>query len=146
MGELTRQTVIAATQDRVFDYAADPYNAPRYIGSITAVTSGPKGDPQAGHEWQAQAKFLGSPARITLKLVRLERPHTIGFMLIGEPQARLTLRIGESGQIGRSRVSITLEVPSIPSLFLEGLMGGLLSADMSRLKAIMEAEHGGAGG
>jgi polyketide cyclase/dehydrase/lipid transport protein len=140
LGELTRQTAIEASEERVFEYASNPYNAPRYISSITEVTSGPEGSPEVGNEWQAKGNFLGQPARLILKLSRLERPHTIGFMLIGEPQAKLTLRIGSSGRINRARVSISLEVPSIPTLFLEGLMGGLLSGDMARLKSIMEAE------
>jgi hypothetical protein len=138
MGQLTRQTVIEASGERVFAFAADPRNAPRYISSIKAVLSGPTGQPEVGQRWQAQANFLGKPAHIILHMSRLERPHIIVFTLIGEPEATLVLRLNPTADKGHTAVSLTLDVPSVPTFLLQGLMGGLLAGDMARLKAIME--------
>lgn len=138
MGQLTRQTAIEANAERIFEFAADPHNAPRYISSIRSVLSGPKGRAEVGQSWQAQANFLGKPAHITLRLSKLERPHTVVFMLIGEPEATLHLRLGPSGQPGKTAVALTLDVPSVPTFLLQGLMGGLLTGDMARLRALME--------
>jgi hypothetical protein len=141
MGQLTRQTAIEASAERIFDFAADPHNAPRYISSIKAVLSGPKGRPEIGQNWQAQANFLGRPAHIILELARLERPHTIVFTLIGEPEAVLVLRLGPAGRQDSTAVSLTLDVPSVPTFLLQGLMGGLLAGDMARLKTIIESAN-----
>jgi hypothetical protein len=37
-----------------------------------------------------------------------------------------------------TRVGLTLDVPNVPGLLLEGLMGGLLGGDLARLKRAME--------
>jgi len=138
LGELVRQAVIAAPVEAIFDFASDPYNAPSYISSIISVSSGPKEDFQPGQSWQARANFLGQPADITLRLTRLLRPHAIEFALIGDPAATLTLHFHPSPRPRETGVSLTLKVPSVPSLLLQALMGSLLSADMTRLKSRME--------
>ncbi len=38
----------------------------------------------------------------------------------------------------RTRISILLDVPGVPAILLNGLIGGLLEADMGRLKRILE--------
>jgi hypothetical protein len=48
------------------------------------------------------------------------------------------MRLEPERQGTSTRVSLLLDVPSVPDLFLNGLMGGLLSGDMARLKRQLE--------
>ncbi len=59
------------------------------------------------------------------------------FALDSEPEATLALRLTPNGA-NSADVSLTLEVSSIPSIFLNGLVGGMLNEDMARLKRNLE--------
>ena len=139
MGELTRQTTIAAPIQSVFDYVADAHNAPNYINSITRIISGPQEPPAAGQRWQADANFLGSAHRVTLRLAELHPPTLVRYILEGDPRAMLVLRLAPDGS-SQTHVSLSLAVPSVPSILVNGLMGGLLTSDMVRLKRILESK------
>lgn len=139
MGTLTRQATIAAPIAHIFQFTSDPHNAPRYISSITEILSGPKGKVRTGEKWQAHAHFLGRPTTITLNLLELHAPHRIVFALEGDPEAVLTVRLVQEDRSPHTLVSLTLEVPSVPTILLQGFMGGLLAEDMKRLKSLMES-------
>ena len=139
MGDLTQQTTINASPESVFKFVADPHNAPRYISSINRIISGPSGLPTIGQDWQAEANFLGRHVTVTLRLVELVPNRLVHFTMEGEPQAILTLHIAPGDKAPESRVSLTLEVPSVPSIFLTAIMSGLLAGDMSRLKGLLES-------
>jgi len=138
LGELSRQTVIAAPIETVFGYVSDPHNAPHYISSITRITSGPQGSPEEGQRWHAEAHFLGRPARLMLRLAEIRPPRSVRFAMEGDTPATLSLRLAGSDPPGYTKVLLSLEVPSVPGLLLGGLMGGLLSADLARLKRQLE--------
>jgi hypothetical protein len=95
---------------------------------------------EIGQRWQAVANFLGRPAHITLRLAQLQRPALVGFALEGEPAASLTVAM-QPGNGSSTNVWLTLDVPSVPGFLLVGLMGGLLSADLERLRALMEEDQ-----
>jgi hypothetical protein len=138
LGELTREITIAAAVEEVFDYVADPHNAPRYISSITRIVSGPEGSPSVGQRWKAEANFLGQNTSIMLRLAALQPNRGVRFFLEGERPAALSLTLVGSKPVGYTKVLLSLEVPSVPTFLLAGLMGGLLSADLSRLKSQLE--------
>lgn len=138
MGRLTRQTNIDVPVEKVFKYLSDPRNAPNYISSITRVVSGPEGQPQEGTLWRAEANFLGKRSLVALRLARLQTDSLVTFSIEGEPRAVLSMKLESDKRGTGTHVSLLLDVPSVPDLFLNGLMGGLLSGDMIRLKRLLE--------
>ena len=138
MGRLTRKTNIDVPVEKVFKYLSDPQNAPNYISSITRVVSGPEGQPQEGSLWRAEANFLGKRSLVALRLARLQSDSLVSFSIEGEPRALLSMKLEPGARGTGTHVSLLLDVPSVPDLFLNGLMGGLLSGDMARLKRLLE--------
>ncbi len=138
MGEVSKEVVIGAGVEKVFSYVSDPRNAPRYIGSIKKIISGPEGVPSQGQVWRAEASLLGKVSAIDLRLQELKSPHLVSFAIEGEPQATLSVRLRPHGDSRSTHVSLLLDVPSVPGLLLQGIMGGLLSSDLAHLKEIME--------
>lgn len=138
MGGLTREAVVGVPASKVFTYVSDPHNAPHYISSIARILSGPDGTPGEGDVWSAQVNFLGRPATVALRLAQLQPDHVVKFAIEGEPHATLTLRLTPKQDGAQTAISLHLEVPSVPDIFLSALMGNLLSADMSRLKGVLE--------
>jgi uncharacterized protein YndB with AHSA1/START domain len=139
LGQLTRQTTINAPPERVFEFVADAYNAPRFISTIARIDSGPKGKAEIGQTWEAGVNFLGRPVDRTLRLVEMVSPKLMRVVLEGEPQATLTIGIAPDDTPLQSRVSLTLEAPSVPTFLLETVTGTLLAADVERLKKLLEA-------
>ncbi|HYP39440.1 MAG TPA: SRPBCC family protein [Chloroflexia bacterium] len=139
MADISKQTIIEVPNETVYKSVSDPHNAPHYISSITRIVSGPEGAaPSEGQVWRAEANFMGRRSTINLCLSAL-RPNQAGqFTIEGEPQATLTMRLANDEANTRTRISILLDVPSVPAILLNMLMGGLLEADMGRLKRILE--------
>jgi hypothetical protein len=138
LGVLSKQASIEAPVGAVFRYVADPHNAPHYISAINRIVSGPKGEVTLGESWQAEANFLGQPRSLRLRLAELVPDRRVRFELQGEPQAVLSLGLSPGANQGQTDVSLTLDVPSVPTILLQGLMGAMLAGDMQRLKRIME--------
>jgi uncharacterized protein YndB with AHSA1/START domain len=138
LGHLSAATQIEVSPSRVFSFVSDPANAPRYISSIRRVWGGPEEGLAAGQRWHAEAVFMGKPARIILRLDSLRHDEAVAFSLQGDLPAVLEIRLrGLNG--GKSTgVSMRLSAPSVPGLLLQAIMGGLLNADLARLKALLE--------
>ena len=138
LGELTKQAVIGKSREAVFKFVSDPHNAPLYIGSINRIISGPDDDaPTVGQSWQAEANFLGRNVTVALRLADLSAPRLVRFILDGEPQASMTLQLAQGETANSCMASLSLEVPSVPTILLSGLMGNLLVGDLDRLKQKM---------
>lgn len=137
MAEISRQATIDASPEQLFRYVSDPYNAPSYISSIIRIVSGPRGAATQGHAWQAEANFLGQKRSVRLRLDEIRQPHFIRFSMDGDPPVSLSVHLTPDGK-DKTQVHLTLAVASIPAIFLSALMGSLLSADISRLKEVME--------
>jgi uncharacterized protein YndB with AHSA1/START domain len=138
LADISKQAIIEVPGETVFKYVSDPHNAPRYISSITRILAGPQGAPSEGQVWQAEANFMGRRSAINLRLTALRPNQLVQFTIEGDPQATLTLRLATDEANTRTRISILLDVPSVPAILLNMLMGGLLEADMGRLKKILE--------
>ncbi|HYO49153.1 MAG TPA: SRPBCC family protein [Chloroflexia bacterium] len=138
MADISKQTIIELPGETVFKYVSDPHNAPHYITSITRIVAGPQGAPSEGQVWRAEANFMGSRSTINLRLTALRPNQLVQFTIEGDPQATLTLRLATDQANTRTRISILLDVPSVPAILLNMLMGGLLEADMGRLKRMLE--------
>ncbi|HET6262348.1 MAG TPA: SRPBCC family protein [Chloroflexia bacterium] len=138
MGRLTRQTSISVPVEKVYGYVADPRNAPNYISSIVRIISGPEGQPQEGGAWRAEANFLGKRSVVALRLTRLTANQRVTFTVEGEPRAALTLTLAPAAKGSGTNVSLLLDVPSVPEFLLSGLMGGLLTGDLARLRRALE--------
>lgn len=138
MADISKQTIIEVPGETVFRYVSDPHNAPRYISSITRIVSGPEGAPTEGQVWRAEANFMGRRSTINLCLSALRPNQAVQFTIEGDPQATLTMRLATDEANTRTRISILLDVPGVPAILLNALMGGLLESDMGRLKRILE--------
>jgi hypothetical protein len=139
LGDLTSQAIVKSPIETVFSFVASPWNAPRYISSIPRLIAGPNGPPAVGQTWQAEVSFLGQRNLIELRLQDLRSPGLVRFSIEGEPQATLELHLAQAGDPDYTRVALTLDVPSVPSILLSALMSPLLAGDMERLKSILEA-------
>lgn len=138
MGELTKHAIVDAPVARVYSYVANPHNAPHYISAIQRIISGPEVATSAGQRWQAAAHFMGRPVEITLVLDDLAPPRGVRFVMEGDPLGILSIWLDPDSTGARTRASLTLKVPSVPGFLLNGLMGGMLAADMARLKKVLE--------
>ena len=138
MADISKQVIIEVPNETVFKYVSDPHNAPRYITSITRIVSGPEGATSEGQVWRAEANFMGRRSTINLRLSALRPNSVVQFTIEGEPQATLTMRLATDEANTRTRISLLLDVPGVPAILLSALMGGLLEADMGRLKQILE--------
>lgn len=143
MGDIVKQTVIEAPVRKVYDYVVDPHNAPLYISSITSIISGPEGTPAKGDVWKAEANFFGQKHLINLRLNSMSQDKGVRFLLEGDPEAVLVLKLAatdnpSNNSSDRTSVSLSLDVPSVPGLFLNAMLGGMLGEDMARLKRNLE--------
>jgi hypothetical protein len=139
LGEIVKQVVIEASAKKVYSYVADPHNAPHYISSIMRIIGGPDGAPVKGNVWRAEANFFGQKRVLNLRLDELVANKAVRFALDGDPQALLLLRLTPDGGSDSTVVSLTLEVSSVPTVFLNALLGRLLSDDLERLKGQLES-------
>jgi len=138
LGVTVKEATIDAPAERIFAFVADAHNAPHYIGAIHKIVSGSEGPVSAGQSWQAEAAFLGQSHLITLRLLEVTPHKAVRFALEGEPQALLSAELSPGANASQTLVSLTLEVPSVPTFLLGGIMGGMLTSDLQRLKALME--------
>ena len=116
----------------------DPHNAPNFISSIIRIISGPDGAPKVGETWKAEANFLGQKRFVNLRLDSLSVDNAVRFVLEGDPEALLSLRLSPAERSSQTSVSLTLDVPSVPGILLNALLGGMLGEDLVRLKANLE--------
>ena len=137
MGDISKKTQIKATADVVYKYVSDPCNAPNYISAIISVEEGSHSSPAEGQVWRAEANFMGKRRKINLRIEEL-RPHRlVRFSIDSDPAANISMKITPSDD-DSTQAALEVEVPGVPGILLNGVMGGMLSGDMSRLKAILE--------
>jgi uncharacterized protein YndB with AHSA1/START domain len=134
MGHLQKHGVIDAPPATVYRYVADVRHAPQFISAITRITSGPAGPAVVGHQYGADATFMGQPAALTLRVLELAPDHTVKLALEGDPAAILTLRLTPARNGQATRVDARLDVPAVPGLLLQMVMGGMLDQSMTRLE------------
>jgi uncharacterized membrane protein len=142
VGEINKQIHIGAPLNTVYIYVSNPRNAPTYISSITRVISGPEGDPSPGQTWKAEADFMGQRRLINLRIAELVPNKIVRFILEGDPEAVVQLKLTGDRAGENTSVALSLEATGVPTLFLNALLGGLLSQDMVRLKKLMENSPG----
>lgn len=116
----------------------DPHNAPHFISSIIRIISGPDGPPKVGDTWKAEANFLGQKRLVNLRLESLSVDKAVRFVLEGDPEALLSLHLSPANRSADTAVSLTLDVPSVPGILLNALLGGMLGEDLVRLKSNLE--------
>lgn len=138
MGEIVKSIDVDAPAKEVYSYVLEPWNAPKYISSITKVLSGPQGEPKKGQVWLAEANLLGKTHQVNLRLDDAVDGRAVRFVLEGDPQAILVLQLKPDGKRDTTGVTLTVEVPGVPTIFLNALLGGLLDADLARLKKNLE--------
>lgn len=142
MGEINKQINIAASVKSIYAYVSDPRNASKYISSITRVISGPEGEPSAGQVWRAEADFLGQKRLINMRIGELVPNKLVQFILEGEPEAVVVIKMTGDRAREHTSVALSLDANGVPTLFLNALLGNLLSQDMVRLKKLMEHHAG----
>jgi uncharacterized membrane protein len=139
LGDIVKQIVIDAPVNKIYRYVVDAHNAPRYISSITRIVSGPEGTPVKGDVWRAEANFFGQQHLLNLRLDAVAVDKAVRFVLEGDLQATLVLRMSASSSPSSTAVSLALDAPSVPTILLSALLGGLLGEDLTRLKRNVEA-------
>jgi len=138
LGEIVKSIEVNAPAKKVFSYVVDPWNAPHYISSITRVISGPRGTPTKGQAWRAEADLLGKTHEVDLRLDDTVADRAVRFVLDGDPPAVLVLQTKPDGTREKTEVVLTLEVKSVPTIFLTALLGSMLDDDLARLKKNLE--------
>jgi len=142
VGEINKQINIGAPLTTVYTYVYNPRNAPNFISSITRVISGPEGDPSPGQSWKAEADFMGQKRLINLRVAELIPNKIVRFVLEGDPEAVVQLKLTGDKAGDNTSVALSLEANGVPTLFLNALLGGLLAQDMVRLKKLLENSPG----
>ena len=137
MGDISKKVKISAPVDAVFRYVSDPCNTPHYISSIISVDSGSHAQPQEGQVWRAEANFMGKRRSINLRIQQLRPNHLVRFSINSEPPANLTMTLTPNGD-SSTEAELQVDVPGVPGLLLNGVMGGMLQSDMARLKRVLE--------
>ena len=138
MGEIHKQITVDAPVKAVYAFVSDARNAPKYIGSIKKVMSGPEGAPAAGQVWRAEANFLGQDKLLNLRVAELVPNKLVRFALDGDPQAVVQLRLAPDSTSASTHVALSLDATGIPTIILNAVLGGLLGQDMLRLKHLLE--------
>jgi uncharacterized membrane protein len=139
LGDIVKQSVIEAPVGKVYDYVVDPHNAPNYISAITKILSGPEGKPAKGDVWRAEANFLNLKHTLNLRLDGAVPDKRVRFVLEGDLEAVLDLRLAPvDNSSDQTSVRMSMDVPSVPGLLLNAMLGGMLTEDMARLKRILE--------
>ena len=140
MGDISKKTQISAAPDVVYRYVSDPCNAPRYISAIISVDEGSHSSPAEGQVWRAEANFMGKRRNINLRIEELRPNRLVRFSIDSDPAANISMRLTPWNGKG-TEAELEVEVPGVPGILLSGVMGGMLSGDMGRLRAIMERER-----
>ncbi|HKP51613.1 MAG TPA: SRPBCC family protein [Chloroflexia bacterium] len=140
MGDISKKTQIKVTPDVVYKYVSDPCNTPNYISAIISVDEGSHdGRPAEGQVWRAEANFMGKRRKINLRIEELHPNRLVRFSIDSDPAANISMRISPSDG-DSTQAALEVEVPGVPGILLNGIMGGMLSSDMGRLRAILERE------
>ncbi len=137
MGHLDKSGIVYAPPAAVYRYVADLHNAPRYIGAIQAIISGPAGSPAVGQVFQAAARFMGHPEQITLRLLTLIPERQVSLALEGDPAATLTIRLTPDLSGTATRTEIHLDSPDVATLLLKATMGRMPDDSIRRLDALL---------
>lgn len=139
MGDISKKTHINAAPATVYNYVSDPCNAPHYISAIISVDAGSHNKPAEGQVWRAEANFMGKRRSINLRIEELRPNSLVRFSIDSDPAANLSMRLTPNGN-NATEAELEVDVPGVPGLLLNGVMGGMLSSDMARLKATLERE------
>ena len=139
MGEINKQITINAPVKKMYAYVSNPRNAPHYISSISRVLSGPEEEPAPKQVWRVEADFLGQKRIINLRIAELIPNKLVRFVLEGDPEAELDVRLISDESTDSTTVKLSLEANGVPSVLMNALLGGLLSEDLVRLKRQSES-------
>jgi uncharacterized protein YndB with AHSA1/START domain len=139
LGDISKKTQIKATPDVVYKYVSNPCNAPNYISAIISVDEGSHDGPAEGQVWPSEANFMGKRRKINLRIEELRPNSLVRFSIDSDPAANISMKITPSDG-DSTQAALEVEVPGVPGILLNGVMGGMLSGDMSRLKAILERD------
>jgi hypothetical protein len=138
MGDISKKTEIKTSQEVAYEYVSNPCNAPHYISAIISVDSGSHDGPAEGQVWHAEANFMGKRRSINLRIEQLRPNSLVRFSIDTDPAANLEMKLTPSSS-GVTEAALEVDVPGVPGFLLNGVMGGMLSGDMARLKKVLEA-------
>ena len=138
MGDISKKVNIKVSPDAVYQYVSDPRNTPRYISAIMKIDEAAFEMPAQGQVWPADANFMGSRRKISLRIEELRPNSRVRYSINSDPPALLTMILSPDGP-NSTEAELAVDVPGIPGLLLNGVMGGMLSSGMARLKEILEA-------
>ena len=139
MGDISKKTQIEAAPATVYKYVSDPCNAPHYISAIISVDPESHDEPAEGQVWRAEANFMGKRRNINLRIEELRPNNLVRFSIDSDPAANLSMKLTANGD-SVTEATLEVDVPGVPSILLNGVMGGMLSGDMARLKATLERD------
>jgi len=138
LGDISKKVNIKVSPDAVYQYVSDPRNTPRYISAILKIDEAAFEMPAQGQVWPADANFMGSRRKINLRIEELRPNSRVRYSINSDPPALLTMILSPDGP-NSTEAELAVDVPGIPGLLLNGVMGGMLSSGMARLKEILEA-------
>ena len=139
MGDISKKTQIEAAPSTVYKYVSDPCNAPHYISAIISVDPESHDKPAEGQVWRAEANFMGKRRNINLRIVELSPNSLVRFSIDSDPAANLSMKLTANGD-SVTEATLEVDVPGVPGILLNGIMGSMLSGDMTRLKATLERD------
>ena len=141
MGNIHHQAIVHAPPQAVYDYVADVRNTSAYISAFQAVQSGPEppGPPAVGQHYRVAALFLGNPAHLQVRLVRLDPGELVQMALEGQPSGLISVQLKPVHAGTATQVALTLDTPQFNSFMLNMVLGGMLEDALHRLNATLRA-------
>jgi uncharacterized protein YndB with AHSA1/START domain len=134
--------VIARPVEEVFDYWADPANAPQWRDDVVRV-EGPSGPLGVGAEWVEVQQFAGRDSNAPIKVTAYERPSRMAFsakIAPGELNGTATFAPSpDGGTVLRQSLDFKARAMFKP---MEGklskTMGGRVERDLEKLRSLLE--------
>lgn len=140
--DVVAEIEIGAPVDRVFRFAADPDNAPRWYVNIHTVNWKTEPPVAIGSQVEFVARFLGRELQYTYEFVGLETDRRVE-MRASDPFPMETIYDFQSGGEGRTRMSLRNRgeptgFSKVMSPLMSIMMRRAIRKDLLKLKELLE--------
>jgi carbon monoxide dehydrogenase subunit G len=143
MNKIENQTFINRPPQEVFEFVADPANAPKYQSGTSVAEWTSNGAVGVGSTWKAVTRFMGRDIESELQITDWQPPTQNSFKAISGPVPfEMTIKVEPQGEGTLLTQSGTAELGGVFKL-AEGLVGKQLKkqmeADNQTLKDLLES-------
>lgn len=133
------RTIRGATPEEVFDFVADPDQAPRWMGMVSEASA--DGEPRVGRRITARASLLGVHLEAEQEVTVCDRPNRYGWGGAKPFPTAYDWTFTDTGS-GGTRVDLAVEVEprGLPggAFVIRRTLGRQVAKDLDRLRDALE--------